>query len=270
MATVVRAKLRVSISAMNTNAQTPTPAAPIRYTGLRPEPVGQGAPHRDGGEVHDCADEDGAEHERLALVVAGHQVAGDDDREDVVRDVLGEAGTHRGEDLAGVGPEHLEDRQRLAARHRSAFRASALAWAALKTGDSSTCSRTYRPMMTSTAESRNGMRQPQARKASSDWNAARMASSPFASSWPPGAPACGQLAQNPRRALSPCSETISTAPPHSPPRAKPWTRRSSTSRTGARVPTWSNVGSAPMRNVETPIIIRLSTRSFLRPSLSPK
>jgi hypothetical protein len=112
-----------------------------------------------------------------------------------------------------------------------------LARAALKTGDSSTESRIHSPISTSTAESRNGIRQPQARKSASLCTTAITASRPLAISWPAGAPACGQLAQKPRRAGSPCSETISTAPPHSPPSAKPWTSRSTTSSTGASTPT---------------------------------
>ena len=87
------------------------------------------------------------------------------------------------------------------------------------------CGCTSRPA-TSTTESRNGTRQPQARKSASFCTPAISASTPAASRLPAATPACGQLAQKPRRAASPCSAAISTAPPHSPPTAKPWTRRS--------------------------------------------
>ena len=70
-----------------------------------------------------------------------------------------------------------------------------LAWAARNTGDSSIDSRMNRPISTSTADSRNGIRQPQDRNASSLCTSASNASSPLASNWPSGTPACGQLAQ---------------------------------------------------------------------------
>ncbi len=120
----------------------------------------------------------------------------------------------------------------------SAFpRAAARASASLNSGDSSTASRIHRPTPTSTAESRNGTRQPQARNVASDWTPVSSESTPAASRFPAGAPPCGQDAQNPRRRASPCSDTSSTAPPHSPPRAKPCTSRSSVSSTGAVTPT---------------------------------
>ena len=124
--------------------------------------------------------------------------------------------------------------------------------------------------MTSTAESRNGIRQPQARNDSSLWKTARKASRPLAISWPAGAPACGHEAQKPRCFGWPCSETMRTAPPHSPPSAKPWTQRSTVSSTGASTPTWAWLGSSPIANVATPIISSETMSSFLRPSLSPK
>jgi hypothetical protein len=91
--------------------------------------------------------------------------------------------------------------------------------------------------MISTADSRNGMRQPQEANASSDWKAASSARTPVASRLPAGAPACGHEAQKPRFSGLPCSETIRTAPPHSPPSAKPWISRSVISRIGASTPT---------------------------------
>lgn len=151
----------------------------------------------------------------------------------------------------------------------SARRASARANAALNTGDSSTESRTHSPTSTSTPESRNGTRHPQDVNAASDSSAVSADSTPVASNWPAGAPVCGQDAQNPRRRASPCSDTSSTAPPHSPPSANPWTSRSTVSSTGAAVPTVACVGSSPIANVAPPIISRLSTSSFLRPSRSP-
>ena len=56
----------------------------------------------------------------------------------------------------------------------------------------------------------------------------------------------------------------------SPAAEMPCSTRHSTSRTGAREPTWSRVGRQPMRNVDRPISISVKTMIFLRPSLSPK
>lgn len=113
------------------------------------------------------------------------------------------------------------------------------------------------------------MRQPQEVKAASDSTAVSSDSTPVASNCPAGAPVCGHEAQNPRRRASPCSDTSSTAPPHSPPSAKPCTRRSTVSSTGAAVPTVACVGSSPIAKVAPPISSRLRTSSFLRPSRSP-
>ena len=82
------------------------------------------------------------------------------------------------------------------------------------------------------------MRQPQARNACSPVRAAEAASTRVASTTPLGPPALVKLAQKPRREVA-CSAAISTAPPHSPPTAMPWTTRSSTSRIGAQTPTWA-------------------------------
>lgn len=151
----------------------------------------------------------------------------------------------------------------------AASSASARARASRNAGDSETDTRIHSPMTTSTPDSRNGIRQPQARNASSDWTAASSASTPVASRFPPGAPACGHEAQNPRLRSSPCSATSSTAPPHSPPSANPCTSRSTVSRTGAPTPMLACVGSSPIAKVAPPIINRLSTSSRLRPIRSP-
>ena len=77
---------------------------------LAADPVRQRAPHRDGDEVDGRGDQDGVEGEGLAQVELGRDVGRDDDGEDVVADVLGHPGAHRGEDLAGVGAQHEQDR----------------------------------------------------------------------------------------------------------------------------------------------------------------
>ena len=109
--------------------------------------------------------------------------------------------------------------------------------AARKTGDSSIETRIQRPTPTSTALSRNGMRQPQDSNCWSVVSAETNARTATARRLPAGAPACGQEAQYPRRSGVPYSAAISTAPPHSPPRAKPCTSRRTISRIGAQTPT---------------------------------
>ncbi|KAF1051186.1 MAG: hypothetical protein GAK34_01604 [Delftia tsuruhatensis] len=63
---------------------------------------------------------------------------------------------------------------------------------------------------------------------------------------------------------------MSTAPPHSPPRPMPWATRNSSSRMGAATPICACVGSRPIRKVDTPMIISVTTRMLLRPTRSPK
>ena len=90
-------------------------------------------------------------------------------------------------------------------------------------------------MPTRTADSRNGIRQPQDRNASPG-SRVTMASTTVDSTAPAGAPMLAKLAEKPRLFSSECSSAISAAPPHSPPTAKPWISRSRISRIGARTP----------------------------------
>ncbi len=123
--------------------------------------------------------------------------------------------------------------------------------------------------MTSSPLSRNGTRQPHERNAASEVMAPISDRTPLARSRPIGTPTCGQLALRPRRRSSPDSSVIRTAPPHSPPRPSPWTNRSATSTIGAHTPIVAWVGIRPIANVAMPIISSVTTRTFLRPSLSP-
>lgn len=83
-------------------------------------------------------------------------------------------------------------------------------------------------------------------------------------------PALVKLPQRPRRSSGAFSMPKREAPPHSPPAAKPWTRRSATSITGAATPTVSYAGRQPIRNVLPPMISSVSTSMALRPIRSPK
>ena len=113
--------------------------------------------------MHGRADQHGAQRERAGQLELRRHVGRDHDREDVVGDVLGEPGAHRRQHLARVAAQH--GRGSASCRRRLAVRVGARP--ALNTGDSSTESRIHSPISTSTAESRNGIRQPQARNASS-------------------------------------------------------------------------------------------------------
>ena len=89
-------------------------------------------------------------------------------------------------------------------------------------------------MATMTIESQKPTRQPQERKASSERVKDRVSSTTVASRLPSGTAACGQLDQKPRSLLGECSATSRTAPPHSPPTAKPCTKRRTTSMAAAQ------------------------------------
>src|SRR4029453_858329 len=112
-------------------------------------------------------------------------------------------------------------------------------------------------------------RQPQELNPSSDCTAAKTHSTPVASMLPRATPDCGHEDQKPRLESSPCSAAIRTAPPHSPPTAKPCARRHTSRRIGAAIPIVAYVGSRPMATVAKPININEATSIFLRPTLSP-
>src|SRR5476649_1185687 len=105
----------------------------------------------------------------------------------------------------------------------------------MKAGDSATFHRTSTPTATRTMLNRNGSRQPQARnEASCMWLTSAKVRD--ASNNPAGAPACGSAPKSTRRAFGACSTAISTAPPHSPPRAKPCSSRKVTRIAAAQRP----------------------------------
>ena len=79
-----------------------------------------------------------------------------------------------------------------------------------------------------------------------------------------------KLPHNPRRPGGADSMPNSAAPPHSPPAAKPWIRRSSTSSTGAAAPMLAWLGRQPIRKVLNPINSSVVTSTFCRPTRSPK
>ncbi|MNH24531.1 hypothetical protein D3C79_844700 [compost metagenome] len=104
------------------------------------------------------------------------------------------------------------------------------------TGVSSSFRRTYRPTMTRAALSRNGMRQPQLRNCSSVSSMARVRNRPLAARKPIEGPNCGNMPNQARLPLGAFSVASSAAPPHSPPKPRPWPKRSTQSRIGAQAP----------------------------------
>lgn len=80
------------------------------------------------------------------------------------------------------------------------------------------------------------MRQPQAAKSASDNPGPSNRNSPLAARNPTGAPSCGAAPKRASQPLGAFSTASSAAPPHSPPRPKPWPKRSTHSSNGAIQP----------------------------------
>lgn len=117
----------------------------------------------------------------------------------------------------------------------------------------------------------NGIRQPQESNCASVVTASNRATSPDDNRKPTDAQALRMLPNRPRRRDEcACSATMIAAPPYSPPRAIPWAMRSNTSSTVEMTPAIAYVGRNAISNVATPMIERVHTRVFLRPSRSPR
>ena len=76
-------------------------------------------------------------------------------------------------------------------------------------------------------------------------------------------------ANRPRRCAGACSVMNDVEPVNSPPPEKPWTSRRTASRTGASTPIEAYVGSSPIRKVDSPMIVRVTRKAYLRPIRSP-
>src|SRR6478736_5674938 len=128
------------------------------------------------------------------------------------------------------------------------------AW--VNASDSTSLSRTHRPMITITAENRNGTRQPQDMNASEPWprTPLMMRKIPLAMMKPSGAPSCGNVPYQARFPAGAFSVATRAAPDHSPPSAKPCASRSTSSMRAAHQPICWNVGRHPMRKVAMPIV----------------
>ena len=115
-------------------------------------------------------------------------------------------------------------------------RAACARIALAKTGLSAMPTRTQRPTATSRKLATNGTRHPHAVNSSGATAVEAMRNTRLDVMIPTGSPSATKLPNRPRRPCGACSTDISTAPPHSPPSAKPWTNRSVTSSAGAHAP----------------------------------
>src|SRR6187549_753357 len=87
---------------------------------------------------------------------------------------------------------------------------------------------------------------------------------------PSGAPSWGNMPYQARRPGGAFSIARRTAPPHSPPRPRPWPNRHAASNRGAARPIDAYVGSAPIVTVDRPIVSNAATSVAFRPTRSPK
>ncbi len=80
------------------------------------------------------------------------------------------------------------------------------------------------------------MRQPQAKNCSSVSRREMSRKMPPEKKKPSGAPSCGNMPYHARLPGGAFSVASRIAPPHSPPRPRPWPKRQSASRIGAAIP----------------------------------
>ncbi len=233
------------------------------------DPVRERAPGRDDGEVHGGGDEYGVERGLLGDPGRRGGVDEDEGGDHVVADVLRHAGAHGDQHVPPVVAQNGHQRELLGTGPRRRAAGLGLCQRLLEhrrfidrqtnpqTDDHQHSGQEERDAPSPGDEGAVGEDGGQQRQH------ARGEELPGrCTGLRPGGPEAARRA-------SPCSDTSRTAPPHSPPSAKPCTRRSTVSRTGAAAPTVACVGSRPMAKVAPPISSRLSTSSFLRPSRSP-
>ena len=119
---------------------------------------------------------------------------------------------------------------------RGTLTTGSVSFAVLKAGVSVMVKRMYKPTAISKALPRKGMRQPQASRSSGDSEVAMARKARLAIMVPAGTPICTHEPYKPRWWAGACSTAINTAPPHSPPSARPWMMRRLSSRIGAHTP----------------------------------
>ena len=117
-------------------------------------------------------------------------------------------------------------------------------------------------------DARNGIRHTQPSRMSLGM-VPRYTNTIAASRVPAWMPMNGNAAKYPRRSTGAYSAISTVDPACSAPAPKPWHSRRKTNRMGAQMPMVSKVGSAPTRVEEPPISKIVTTRTHLRPSLSP-
>ena len=130
--------------------------------------------------------------------------------------------------------------------------------------------RTYKPTNTNKALATKGMRQPHSRKSASGICVVSAKNTLPDKKKPIGPPSCGTLPYKARLFGGAFSVASKIAPPHSPPKPKPWPKRHTASKMGAAMPMAAYEGSRPMATVETPMVSSDATSVALRPMRSPK
>ena len=96
--------------------------------------------------------------------------------------------------------------------------------------------RIHKPTSTSTNEAMNGMRQPHFTSSSWPTDELIRKNTPLAMNRPMGAPNWGKVPNQARLPSGAFSVATNAAPPHSPPKPKPWPKRNRHSSSGARMP----------------------------------
>ncbi len=159
--------------------------------------------------------------------------------------------------------EHVHDRQ--------LGGASAASISASNIGLSATRLRMYQPITTSTADSRNGTRQPQAMKSASLWKSGHQREDSgrqqaARAERPPAASSPNSRAASHRHARPPSA-------PRRPIRRRPRSPGPRAARSARSAPTrrcWRSRAAARSAKSRAPIITRLHISNFLRPMRSPK
>ena len=105
-----------------------------------------------------------------------------------------------------------------------------------KAGDSLSFTRIHTEIASSTIENRKGRRQPHSPNAFSPSVLRSVRMIPSDSSRPSDAVTWIHEVQDPRLPCGACSATYVTAPPYSPPSARPWIIRTTTKMIGAAMP----------------------------------
>ena len=165
------------------------------------------------------------------------------------------------EHVGGVAAEQRLERRGLAPRRARCSSSNA--------GLSCRVRRIHQPTTTTTALSRNGIRQPQDSSDSSGSAAIGMKIA-VARMLPPWVPARVKLVKNARRSAGACSREVELALDCSPDTARPWKPAASAAGPVRRPRSGRRWAGTPIRNVARPIPNRVMNSTVLRPIVSPR